>query len=361
MRNGLCLVVPVRPFLALSHRLDFMRLPFRASHRGFTLIELLVVIAIIAILIALLLPAVQQAREAARRTQCKNNMKQIGLAIHNYESSFTMFPPSVCLDLNVTSTGNNGAWSIHGRILPYLDQAALQGLVDPAVAWDFQLAIDGIKVPVYSCPSDPGSDRVRVVGTGRPNLYPTTYGFNFGTWFVFNPATRAMGDGAFAPNAKHRPSAFVDGMSNTLMIAEVKAWTPYRRLGGPPSTNIPTLDTWPGYVSAGAEFRDTGHTEWCDGRVHHQGVTTVFPPNTASPCLNGATLLPECNYNSWQEGRNGSAGSPSYAAITSRSFHEGIVQVTMCDGSGRAISENIDLGVWRAIGTRANGEVVGEF
>jgi hypothetical protein len=150
-------------------------------------------------------------------------------------------------------------------------------------------------------------------------------------------------------------------MSNTLMVAEVKAWTPYRRNGGPPSIAIPTLDTWPGVVSSGGEFKDTGHTEWCDGRVHHQGVTTVFVPNTASPCMNGAALLPECDYNSWQEGRNGSSGSPTYAAITSRSFHEGIVQVTLCDGSARAISENIDLGVWRAIGTRANGEVVGEF
>jgi len=307
------------------------------------------------------LPAVQQAREAARRTQCKNNLKQIGLAIHNYESSFTLLPPSVCINLSASAAGNNGAWSIHGRILPYLDQANLQNLVDPTIAWDFQLTISGIKIPVFSCPSDPGADRVRVIGSGRPDLYPTTYGFSYGTWFVYNPTNGQTGDGAFAPNARHTLAAFVDGTSNTVMAAEVKAWTPYRRNGGPSPTTVPTLATWPGIVASATEFKDTGHTEWPDGRVHHEGVTMVFGPNTASPCLNGATAFPECDYNSWQEGRNGTTGSPSYAAITSRSFHEGIVQAVLMDGTVRTISENIDLTIWRALGTRAGGEVVGDY
>jgi len=333
----------------------------RASRRGFTLIELLVVIAVIAILIALLLPAVQQAREAARRTQCKNHLKQIGLAIHNYESNFTLLPPSVCIDLAMSATGNNGAWSIHGRILPYLDQANLQNLVDPTIAWDFQLVISGVKVPVYSCPSDPGADRVRVVGSGRPDLYPTTYGFSYGTWFVYNPANGQSGDGAFGPNARRKLADFTDGTANTLMASEVKAWTPYRRNGGPPATTVPTMSTWPAVVASGGEFKDTGHTEWPDGRVHHEGMTTAFGPNALTPCRNGATTHPECDYNSWQEGRNGSTGAPSYAAITSRSHHEGIVQSLLMDGSVRAVSENIDINVWRALGTRAGNEPLGEF
>ncbi len=337
------------------------RLPMSRSRHGFTLIELLVVIAIIAILIALLLPAVQQAREAARRTQCKNHLKQVALAIHNYESSFTMLPPSVCLDLGPAVTGNNGAWSIHGRILPYLDQASLQNLVDPTIAWDFQLAINGIKIPVYSCPSDPNSERIRDTGVGRPLLFPTTYGFVYGTWFVFDPVTKTTGDGAFAPNARHRMASFTDGTSNTMMVAEVKAWTPYRRNGGPGAAAIPTTSTWATVVASGMEFKDTGHTEWPDGRVHHEGVTTVFGPNAQVGCSNGAVNYLECDYNSWQEGKNGLTGSPTYAAITSRSFHEGMVQAAMMDGTVRAISENIDLGIWRALGTRAGGEVVSEF
>src|SRR6056297_2395279 len=139
---------------------------------GFTLVELLVVIAIIGVLVGLLLPAVQAAREAARRMQCKNNLKQIGLAAHNYHSSFGNFPPSAVVDLSVTSTGNNGSWGVHGRILPYLEQSNLYDQVDLSIAWDHQMAIDAMKVPVYACPSDPGSGQIRDPGQGRPTLYP---------------------------------------------------------------------------------------------------------------------------------------------------------------------------------------------
>jgi prepilin-type N-terminal cleavage/methylation domain-containing protein len=317
-----------------------------AQQSGFTLIELLVVIAVIAVLMALLLPAVQQAREAARRTQCKNNLKQLALAVHNYVDVATVLPPSACIDPAITATGNNGSWGVHGRILPFLDQGNLYNAVNLTNA----------------CPSDPRSDEPRDSGNGRPILYPTNYGFNFGTWFVYNPATGHGGDGAFYPNAKLQMAAFSDGASNTLMSAEVKAWTPYRRNGGPPTTAVPqTIAEASAAIASGGEFKNTGHTEWPDGRVHHHGFTTTMPPNVATSCSDGTTMYEFCDFNSWQEGRNGVAGSPSYAIITSRSQHPGIVQVALMDGSSRSVSENIDLSIWRGLGTRSGGEVSGEF
>ncbi|MCA9089556.1 MAG: DUF1559 domain-containing protein [Planctomycetaceae bacterium] len=336
--------------------------PFTRHVRAFTLIELLVVIAIIAILIALLLPAVQQAREAARRAQCKNHLKQLGLAIHNYADANSKFPPSATIDLSVTSTGNNGSWSVHGRILPYLEQASLYNRVDLSIAWDFQTPISGLKIPVYACPSDPKSDLARDPGGGKVILYPTNYAFNFGTWFVFNPSTGQGGNGMFFPNASLSFRDVTDGTSNTLMAAEVKAWQSYTRNAGPGSTTIPADPGTAATIvsTSGAEYKNTGHTEWADGRVHHQGFTTVIGPNGYVPYDNSGTIV-DADYNSWQEGKSGSAGSPSYAIVTSRSYHTGIVNVLMADGASRTISENINLQVWRNLSTRGGGEVIGDF
>jgi prepilin-type N-terminal cleavage/methylation domain-containing protein len=331
------------------------------SARGFTLIELLVVIAIIAILIALLLPAVQQAREAARRTQCKNNLKQIGLALHNYADVFGLLPPSACIAL-FPGAPTSESWSIHGRLLPHLDQAALYNRVDLSHDWSTQFVIDGLKLPVYVCPSDINGDRVRVPTNNRPKHYPTSYGFCNGTWFVFDPATGRIGDGPFHPNAKLGFHSIVDGTSNTLLATDVKSWSPTRRSGGPSPTTIPPS---PAAVEAlmgqGPVFRDNGHTEWFDGIVHHAGFTTVLGPNSAVACTDGTSILNDCNYNSWQEGVDGPTGQPTYAAVTSRSYHEGIVNAALLDGSVRTISENLDLSIWRALGTRAGQEVLGDY
>ena len=330
---------------------------------GFTLVELLVVIAIIGILIALLLPAVQSAREAARRSSCKNNLKQIGLALHNYLSSNRSFPPSFCLRPGTVLSGNNGSWSIHGRLLPYLEQANAYDQVQLHIAWDAQLAsgVPQLRIPTYVCPSDP-NDTVRIKN-GAPYIYPQTYGFSFGTWLVYDPGTGRGGDGAFYVNSRTRPADIRDGLSNTLAAAEVKAFTPYVRNTPDPGPAEPMSPTELAGFTSGGQYKlgpatndNTGHTEWCDGRVHHSGVTTVFTPNTVVEYVHSDGNTYDIDYNSMQEGRD--ASQPTYAAVTSRSYHPAVVNACLMDGSVRSVSETIDLAVWRALGTRLGGEVV---
>jgi prepilin-type N-terminal cleavage/methylation domain-containing protein/prepilin-type processing-associated H-X9-DG protein len=326
--------------------------------RGFTLVELLVVIAIIGVLVALLLPAIQAAREAARRSQCVNNLKQLGLGILNFESARKHLPPSAKVDLTVTTTANNGSWGVHGRILDYIEQAGLKNVVDIETAWDNQQAISGLKIPVFQCPSDGRATEIRDAGGGKALLYSTNYGFNMGTWFVFNPQTQEGGPGAFFPNSNLPLAQFTDGTSNTLLAAEVKAWTPYTRNGGSPPTEAPdTADEAATIVASGPDIKDTGHTEWPDGRVHHTGFTTTLPPNTFVRFTLNNDIV-DADYNSWQEGKNGNTGSPTYAIVTSRSFHPSSVNAAMVDGSVQSVADDIDLLVWRALSTRAGDEVV---
>jgi hypothetical protein len=280
----------------------------------------------------------------------------LALAVQNYESTYRSLPASAIVNFNTTSTGNNGSWGVHGRILHFLEQADLYASVDINQGWDFQAAIDRMRIPIFACPSDAKADEMRDPGKGKVRLYATTYGFNLGTWFVFDPRTRRGGNGAFYPNSHLRMSAFIDGTTNTLLAAEVKAWQPYMRNGGPSTVAMPnTADEAAVIVASGVQFKNTGHTVWPDGRVHHTGFTATLTPNTFVPYSHGGTTV-DADYNSWQEGRDGAAGSPSYAIVTSRSFHPGLVNTVAVDGSVRSIDNSVELDVWRAMATRASGD-----
>lgn len=333
---------------------------FSNRRKGFTLIELLVVIAIIAILIALLLPAVQQAREAARRTQCKNNLKQIGLALHNYLDVHTVFPPSFVSDISTTNT-TGGEWSVHARILPFLEQAALYNNANLEEAYDSPVnaSIPSLRIAAYLCPSDP-NDRTRTDSSGNAIHYPLSYGFNGGTWRVWTNSNRSAGDGAFAPNSKFSDASFTDGMSNTLCFSEVKAFTAYNRDGDAGTATVPAnAAAVTALIAGGGDNKaNSGHTEWVDGRVHQTGFTVTLPPN-AEVTVPGGDRPDEGDYTSCREDK--SCTTPTYAAVTSRSWHVGIVNSLLMDGSVRSISENLDLGTWRNLGQRNDGQVIGEF
>ncbi len=327
-----------------------MHRPTSVRKSGFTLVELLVVIAIIGILVALLLPAVQAAREAARRMSCSNNLKQLGLALHNYHDTYKCFPPSATLPIGATYD----SWSMQARLLPFLEKANLEDLIDWNYNYKSQPLVTQTRVPVYMCPSEV-QDKERP--DGALTHYPLNYGANFGTWFVYNPLVRSGGNGLVHPNSHTRFASITDGTSNTLAFSEVKAYNPYLRDGGNPAAAGAPIPALPADVTAyGGNFKtNSGHTEWVDGRVHQTGFTGTFVPNTVVPYTDGGVNY-DVDFNSYREGK--SINQLTYAAVTSRSYHPGGVNSCLADGSVRLFSETIDLAAWRAMSTRDGGEVV---
>jgi prepilin-type N-terminal cleavage/methylation domain-containing protein/prepilin-type processing-associated H-X9-DG protein len=358
------------------------------SRRGaFTLIELLVVIAIIAVLIGLLLPAVQKVRAAAARLACANNLKQLGLGLHNCENTNGWFPPAATYSYSNTD-GNgvtaNESWAVGARLLPYLEQQASASLIaqvsgtlngprgdsDPAVSVVVQQ-----RLSLFICPSDPNS---AAVADGTNMIYPISYGFNFGTWMIYNWATGQQGDGAFLVNTPFNgtgglpATAFTDGLSNTLAATDVKALVVNIKAGAIPGPAYPAPTDIQSFGSTlkfltGSTTLGSGHKEWGDARIVQSGITTTFPPNTLVPCPGGAAggtagVTYDVDYNSFTEG-NGSTyvgtNNITYAAVTSRSYHTGGVNVLLMDGSVRFVTNGVSTATWRALGTRAGGEVVG--
>ena len=332
-----------------------------SMRRAFTLVELLVVIAIIGILIALLLPAVQAAREAARRMQCKNNLKQISLAMHVYHTSIGCFPSSICLPVGQV-VGDRGDWSIHARLLPYMEQGTLYKFMDFNLTYENVMfdgkPISAVRIPTYLCPSEV-HDQVRFDGAGQPFHWPLNYGINMGDWFIYDPATGRGGDGATYPNSRLRPRDFSDGLSSTLCAAEVKAFTSYYRNT---TSAGPTAPASPGDVAAlcvggqpklGPTLNDnTAHTEWVDGRASHVGFTSTFAPNTEIPYSYGGNLF-DIDFSSQKEGDH--ASNPTYAVIVARSYHPGMVNASLMDGSVKPFDNDIDLLVWQSLSLRSDG------
>lgn len=314
----------------------------RSSRRlGFTLIELLVVIAIIAVLIALLLPAVQQAREAARRSQCKNNLKQLGLALHNYHDTYNCFPIAG-VSASVTPV------SAHARVLPYVDQAPLYNLVDFNQTYDHvnNTVPRMTELQVFRCPSD--TDTLPATIGGRNNYY-----WNAGSGVVMYPSGQTgqpPANGIIEHNRKIKIADVIDGTSMTAAMSEkmtgdgsngmASPLTDTFRPGTYPNTPDealqqcnaidPTNLSMQGYSNVGGPW------------LQHYHSTTqyshVLPPNGRS-----------CMY------------PPGRIATTTSSRHVGGVHTLLCDGAVRFISTNVDLGNWRKLGTINGGETVGEF
>ena len=302
---------------------------------GFTLVELLVVVAIIAMLVLLLLPAINAARESARQSTCLSNVRQIGLAMANFESATSYYPPSWSEPVDGTGAG----WSIHGRLLPFLEEKVVGDRINFREGYDAAPLFEGeklssVRIAPYLCPSEK-HDETRY-SSGVAEHYPLNYAFNLGEWFVWDPATGDGGSGMFYPNSSVREKQVRDGLSKTMCAAEVKGWTPYQRDGGDSGLTVAGIPTAASDLQPGGQYKwgatylkQSGHTEWVDGRGHQTGFTTVFKPNFyVSPAhADGRDI----DYTSRREGK--SATEKTFAAVTARSYHRGVVNVVFMDGS----------------------------
>ena len=363
--------------------------------RGFTLIELLVVIAIIAILIALLLPAVQQAREAARRTQCRNNLHQIGLALHNYHDVYDRFVYGKGGTASFIAATDTARWSANYErrsgmvsLLPYLDQAPVLDKIDAgdtmaakggAAPWNNNyVAWRHGQLGALRCPSSPDpSPTNNAFGWRGICNYVFSRGDFLGTAAGSGRDAQQV-NGLFALRTTYGVRDITDGASNTLALSErLPANFAINGKAAPTTaegllTNVTTITTSPGACLAAAApitqnqryttwtaVKGKASSLWHDGQPEINSFYSVLGPNGPS-CTNDV---------------NGNADS-AVAVLSANSQHEGGVHVLLADGAVRFISDSIDTGnlgltttlgapspygVWGALGTRAGSDQVGDF
>ena len=356
--------------------------------RAFTLIELLVVIAIIAVLIALLLPAVQAAREAARRAQCTNNLKQVGLALHNYHSTTATFPVGFLFPASPSPGGTNAAgipdlhwrWSVLAQLSPFMEQVAVYnamnfnwpiapgpGAIGPFAGFSAYKPFPAnttamvTKVAFFLCPSD-GHAGGATLPDGVTTFGPTNYHFctgdgQPGTTYIGDAGDPTNGaqpaDGAFILGPPQSAASLLDGLSNTVAGSEMLIGTAIgtvttsttapgdiRRVAmAVASTGLVATDAG-GCTGAAASWRlDKGYA-WWDGDFRSGLYNHFLTPNSK---------LPDC----WQ------TSPPHDPAIkAARSNHPGGVNVLFCDGHVAFMKDTVALPTWRALATRAAGEVV---
>jgi prepilin-type N-terminal cleavage/methylation domain-containing protein/prepilin-type processing-associated H-X9-DG protein len=344
----------------------------RRSRSGFTLIELLVVIAIIAILIGLLLPAVQKVREAASRMKCQNNLKQIGLACHNYESAAGVLPPYQHTKVFGGITRSSTASTL-AIILPYVEQANKLNLFHPQLHYDVNAdtAIDASitpatygqtparsqDVPIYLCPSD-GSPN-NYFGAGRNNYH----GCQGATAWIREPGPAAgIFAGPYPSGGELRgPSivAIADGTSNTALYSEVMRgtldWnapagtydnTTIMRVSGLSSLYdgraVPMCQTGAGFAG---RLTYTGH-QYYRALNFLQTYSHTLPPNWNRKVPAGI-----------QQYNCGNFSDLNQAHIAASSYHTGGVNVCMADGSVRFVNDGVDFTIWQGIATKTGGEV----